>query len=67
MLDLNYITNQIKFENSFQNSIKLCKISTFNCLFLFIDLYMLTTIAFTNTHSFGLVWPRNISIISNKN
>ena len=30
---LNYFENEIKFKNSFQNSIKLCKISTFNCCF----------------------------------
>ena len=48
---------------------KLCKISTFNCLFLSLLILLacrLTTIAFTDTHSFGLVWPRNMNNISNE-
>ena len=61
----NYFENQIKFKNSFQNSLKLCKITTFNCLFLFYK-YKLTTVAFTNMHGFGLVWPRNMNNISNE-
>ena len=40
--------NQIKFKNSYKISFKLCKISTFNCLFLgSLILHKLPTIAFT--------------------
>ena len=53
---LTYFKNQIIFKNSDQISFKLCKISTFNCLFLSsVILRKLTTIAFNNTHNFGLV------------
>ena len=59
--------NQIKFKTSFQISFKLCKISTFNCLFLgSVILHKLTTTEFTNMHRFGLVWPRHMNNISNE-
>ena len=38
----------------FQNSLKLCKISTFYCFFWFRDKSS-TILAFTNMHNFGLV------------
>ena len=44
-----------------------CKISKFNCFFLgSVILHKLTTMAFTDTHSFGMVWPRNMNNISNE-
>ena len=49
--------NQIKLKNSYQISFILCKILTFrpNCIFLgSVILHKLTTIAFTDMHSFGL-------------
>ena len=62
-----YLENQIKFKNYFQNSLKLCKISIFNCLFLSTLIFLkLTTIAITDTHNFGLMWPRNLNNISNE-
>ena len=48
--------NQIKLKNSYQISFILCKILTFNCIFLgSVILHKLTTRAFTDMNSFGLV------------
>ena len=58
---LNDLENPIKLKNPLQNSFKLCKISTFNCCFLCtLILLKLKIIAFTDTHSFGLVRPRKM-------
>ena len=52
--------------NSFQNSFKLCKFSTFNFFFLgLVILHKSITISFTGMHNFGLVWPKNINNVSN--
>ena len=60
------LKNQIKLKISFQNSFKACKISTFNCFFLSsVILHKSSTTAFTDTHNFGLVRPRNMNNISN--
>ena len=62
-----FFENEIKFKNSFQNSFKLCKITTFNCFFLDTVIFSkLTTTAFTDTCSFGLVWLRNMNNILNE-
>ena len=61
----------IKFKHIFQNSlnyVKLQHLTAFQHLTAqYSDFaYKLTTIAFTDTHSFGLVWPSNMNNISNE-
>ena len=56
---------QLKLKNSFQNSFKSCKISTFNFRFLgSVILHMLSITAYSEEHNFGLVSPRQINNIS---
>ena len=59
-----YLTSQLKFKNSF----KLCKISTFSCVFLTsVHLYISQLQKYLLiTYKFGLVWPKNINNISNE-
>ena len=57
----------MKLKNSFQNSFKSCKISTFNFCFLgSVILHILSTTASSDQHNFGLKRHRNINNISNE-
>ena len=64
-LGLNNDKKQIKLKNSFQNSLKSCKISTFNFHFLgSMILDKLSTTGSSDQHNFGLKRHRNVSNIS---
>ena len=53
-----FLEKQIKLKYA-ENSSNLFEISILKCFFLgSMILHKSSTIAFTDTHSFGLVWPR---------
>ena len=49
-----------------QFDILILKILTFSCCFHGSEIFELSTIAFTDTCSFGFVWPKNVNNISNE-